>query len=146
MDCKTKIIEFLESLVPYTVKIYKEANLRKEQKAPLFRLMHLSLIMLYPGGKSHTLAKPLTRDGVQQVEDDEARRKTLREYHYILTSEMKARDQSSFFGSNEAPFADGFIDFAARLCYTVRLFEFFSAFLKGKLLLLTHPFFKGVLE
>ncbi|XP_041786934.1 serine/threonine-protein kinase ATM-like [Anopheles merus] len=119
VDCKAKIIAFLESLVPCTVKLYKEANLRKEQKVSLFRLMHLSLIMLYPGGKSHTLAKPLTRDGLQQVEDDEARRKTLREYHYILTSEMKARDQSSFFGSNEAPFADGFIDFAARLCYTV---------------------------
>uniref|UniRef100_A0A182SNQ9 Uncharacterized protein n=1 Tax=Anopheles maculatus TaxID=74869 RepID=A0A182SNQ9_9DIPT len=121
VDCNSKIIRFLESLVPYTVKIYKEGNLRNEQKSVLFRLMHLSLIVLYPEGKSHVHVKRLTKDCSQPSEDEEVCKKTLREYHYIVTSEMKAREQSSSSqgAKDNVLFCDGFVDFAARLCYTV---------------------------
>uniref|UniRef100_A0A182Y8C8 Serine/threonine-protein kinase ATM n=1 Tax=Anopheles stephensi TaxID=30069 RepID=A0A182Y8C8_ANOST len=121
VDCRSKIIHFLESLVPYAVKTYKEGNLRNEQKSVLFRLMHLSLIILYPEGKSHVNAKRLTKDCARPSEDGEVCKKTLREYHYIVTSEMKAREQSSSSqgAKDSALFCDGFIDFAARLCYTV---------------------------
>uniref|UniRef100_A0A182VTU2 Serine/threonine-protein kinase ATM n=1 Tax=Anopheles minimus TaxID=112268 RepID=A0A182VTU2_9DIPT len=119
VDCKTKTIQFLEALIPYTVKIYKENNPRNEQKSTLFRLMHLSLIILYPQGKSLAHAKSLTKDCLHAGEDNEECRKTLREYHYIVTCEMKTRDQASSHGAKEIQFCDGFIDFAARLCYTV---------------------------
>uniref|UniRef100_A0A182M4G9 Serine/threonine-protein kinase ATM n=1 Tax=Anopheles culicifacies TaxID=139723 RepID=A0A182M4G9_9DIPT len=118
VDCKTKTIEFLEAIIPYTVKLYKEGNLRNEQKSTLFRLMHLSLIILYPEGKSLAHAKSLTKDYAVDVNDEECR-KTLREYHYIVTCEMKPSKQSSSYGAKETHFCDGFIDFAARLCYTV---------------------------
>ncbi|XP_050076340.1 serine/threonine-protein kinase ATM [Anopheles maculipalpis] len=121
VDCKSKIIQFMEALVPYTVKIYKEGNLRNEQKSVLFRLMHLSLIVLYPEGKSHVHVKRLTKDCPRPSEDEEVFRKTLREYHYIVTSEMKVRElSSSSQGAKDSVLlCDGFVHFAARLCYTV---------------------------
>ncbi|XP_049286368.1 serine/threonine-protein kinase ATM [Anopheles funestus] len=129
VDCRIKTIQFLESLVPCTVKIYKKGNLRNEQKTILFRLMHLSLIILYPQGKSLSHAKKLTKDYTRAFEDDEVCRKTLREYHFIVMCEMKTRNLSASQGAKafhgeislrqETQLCDGFIDFAARLCYTV---------------------------
>ncbi|XP_052895209.1 serine/threonine-protein kinase ATM [Anopheles moucheti] len=121
VDCKTKTIQFLESLVPYTIKIYKKGNHLDQQRSVLFRLMHLSLIILYPNGKPLCKAVQLTKDCSYAFENEKENKRTLREYHFIVMCEMKTRtaQSSSSKGVRETQFCDGFIDFAARLCYTI---------------------------
>ncbi|XP_053675584.1 serine/threonine-protein kinase ATM [Anopheles nili] len=115
VDCKTSVLEFLESFLPFAIDAY-QGRLIKEQKHALFRLMHLSLIVLYPGGKSLADAERLTKDDYQSPGDDATRRKTLQRYHTIVTSEIEALRGSE--NGKEGPKDDVFVDFAARLCYT----------------------------
>uniref|UniRef100_A0A182NB03 Serine/threonine-protein kinase ATM n=1 Tax=Anopheles dirus TaxID=7168 RepID=A0A182NB03_9DIPT len=121
VDCKNQVMQFLDSTLPYVVKIYKEGIIRKEQRSVLFQLMHLSLIMFYPGGKSFISVKNLSNGVSNSCEVDEERRKLLREYYYMVTNEIKTHMSvsNSVGASREVPFCDGFIDFAARLCYTI---------------------------
>ncbi|XP_058119753.1 serine/threonine-protein kinase ATM [Anopheles ziemanni] len=122
VDCRTEVIKFLDSFLPYTIKAY-EAKMDAEQKSVLFRLMHLSLIILFPDGKQLSAAERLAKDvALSPGVDEAARKKSLRQYYYIVTCELKANHSTSYSaagGARENKFTDGFIDFAARLCFTI---------------------------
>ncbi|KFB44231.1 hypothetical protein ZHAS_00012124 [Anopheles sinensis] len=122
VDCRTEVIKFLDSFLPYTIQAY-EAKMDAEQKSVLFRLMHLSLIILYPDGKPLSAAERLAKDvALSSGVDEAAHKKSLRQFYYIVKCELKANHTTSYSaggGARESKFTDGFIDFAARLCFTI---------------------------
>uniref|UniRef100_A0AAG5D6U4 Serine/threonine-protein kinase ATM n=1 Tax=Anopheles atroparvus TaxID=41427 RepID=A0AAG5D6U4_ANOAO len=119
VDCRTEIVQFLDSFLPYTIKAYESKNDSKLNSI-LLRLMHLSLIILYPEGKPLSLAERLTNDlPLSPPADDTARGKTLRQYYYLVMCELKGNRLFNTGVEREVEFTNDFVNFAARLCFTI---------------------------
>ncbi|XP_052867560.1 serine/threonine-protein kinase ATM [Anopheles cruzii] len=114
VDSRTEARVFLESLTPYVQKAYAPQMKDENMKSTLLRLMHLQLMLNSPGGKQHSPDDRLTHDVPLTVVDDQARDKMFRQFFHVVTTEMKHQA-----GKGEEKFATGFLDFAARICYTV---------------------------
>uniref|UniRef100_A0A182F611 Serine/threonine-protein kinase ATM n=1 Tax=Anopheles albimanus TaxID=7167 RepID=A0A182F611_ANOAL len=124
VDARVKVQTFLSTLKPYVLKAY-EPKMADEQKIALFRLMHLSLIVDSPGGKLQSgqddrLTDELPAPSIVTQE----RNKQLRQLFYIVSAELKELLSKSYVSKygppeREIKFVDGFLDFAARLCYTI---------------------------
>ncbi|XP_050088728.1 serine/threonine-protein kinase ATM [Anopheles aquasalis] len=124
VDGRVKAQTFVSSLKPYLVKAY-EVKMADEQKIVLFRLMHLSLILDSPGGNLRPVQDDRLTDELPAPSIvPQERSKQLRQLFSIVSAELKELLSRSYAPKYTTPeremkFVDGFLDFAARLCYTI---------------------------
>jgi hypothetical protein len=86
-----------------------------EFKPVLFKIMHLSIVVHNPQsavGRTQNVA---------HAHDNKTWYKILKQFHSILSVEIRTANERTFVHSTskENSFVDGFIDFAARLCFLV---------------------------
>lgn len=98
------------------VKAY-EPKADEETKAAFFRLMHLAVVV-------HCPEKHFGNSSGQHLAyaaDQSEWYKCLRNFYFVVGSEIKAHVSASHgsVGGREVPFVDGFVAFAARLCYVM---------------------------
>ncbi|XP_049537442.1 serine-protein kinase ATM [Anopheles darlingi] len=124
VDARVKVQAFLNSLTPYILKAY-EPKMADEQKIVLFRLMHLCLVMDSPGGKLQSGQDDrLTDELPAPTIVPQERNKQLDQLFCIVSAELKEQLSRNYIPKyatleREIKFVDGFLDFAARLCYTI---------------------------
>ncbi|XP_058447128.1 serine/threonine-protein kinase ATM [Malaya genurostris] len=118
VDYRYEVCSFSEQIIPYVVKTF-EPRMDEDMKSVYFRLMHLSVIIHHPEKSS---LEWRSNQELYYSNDEAEWYKCLRTMHSsVMRNEINAHVSASFnsAGGREIPFSEGFIDFAARLCYVI---------------------------
>ncbi|XP_053693335.1 serine/threonine-protein kinase ATM [Sabethes cyaneus] len=117
VDFRYEICSFTENIIPQLVKGY-ESKMEEEMKTIYFRLMHLALIVHNP---EKSFSEWRSNQDLYYAQDESEWYKCIRNMHFIVGCEIRAHVSASYnaVGGREMPFVDGFIPFAARLCYLI---------------------------
>ncbi|XP_055549557.1 serine/threonine-protein kinase ATM [Wyeomyia smithii] len=117
VDFRYEICNFSEHIIPVLVKAY-ESKMDEEMKTVYFHLMHVAVIVHHP---EKSFSEWRSNQDLFYASDGTEWYKCLRNMHFIVVSEMKAHVSASYNSvvGREMSFADGFIAFAARLCYLI---------------------------
>lgn len=99
------------------VKAY-EPKMEEDVKATIFRLMHLAIVVHNP---EKCFNEWRSNQDLEYAVERPEWNKALRNFYFVIGSEIKAHVSASYdaVGGRDMRFVDGFIDFAARLCYVV---------------------------
>lgn len=117
VDYRYEVCNFTEQISQRVVKAY-EPKMEEETKSIFFRLMHLAVVVHSP---EKSFSEWRSNESLFYAVDQTEWNKCLRNFYFVVGNEIKAHVATSYnaVGGKEVPFVEGFMSFAARLCYVM---------------------------